>query len=236
MLMCMKPFEDLGESRIDDGTVFSLHKHDGEFYLKYNGYDLMSTLYTYSEQLLAEVGCSEILEGKKTRPAHPRILIGGLGLGFTLKRTLELVGSPALVEVAELMPPFVEWNRTFLVEHNGPLLDDPRTMITLGDLYDTIHNKSNNTYDALLLDIDNTPDDLITEGNNRLYTLEFLQQIQNILTPNGRVSYWLSGPSPKFKKLLEKSGFKVEPHAAKAHHKSKRPRHMIYVCTQKPKR
>ena len=87
----MKPYVKLDESRMSDGTVFSLHQHDGKFYLKYNGYELMSTALTYSEELLAEIGCASLIEGKSTRPDHPRILIGGLGLGFTLKRTLELV-------------------------------------------------------------------------------------------------------------------------------------------------
>lgn len=234
--MGMKPYEDLGESRIDSGTLFSLHKRDGEFFLKYNGNDLMSTAYTFSEEMLADVGCKTILVDKATRPAHPKVLIGGLGLGFTLKRTLQLVGKPATVEVAELMPPLIEWNRTFLVECNGALLDDPRTVITQGDLFDIICSKQSGSYDVLLLDIDNTPDDLITGGNNRLYTPEFLKKIQQILRPGGKVSYWLSEPAPKFKKLLEKVGFEVVAHAAKAHERSKRARHCIYVCSVKARK
>ena len=226
----MKPYVKLGESTMSDGTVFSLHKHDGKFYLKYNGFDLMSSALTFSEELLAQIGCAALLPGKASRPKHPKILIGGLGLGFTLKRTLELVGKPATVEVAELMPPLIEWNRTFLVEHNGPLLEDPRTKITQGDLYDTIMSKSKGSYDALLLDIDNTPDDLITAGNARLYSQKFLMKIGEILTPNGCVAYWLSEPAPKFKKCLIKAGFDVEEHAAKPHEKSKRARHCIYVA------
>ena len=229
----MKPYEDLGEAVIDSGTVFSLHKRDGEFFLKYNGNDLMSTAFTHSEEMLADYGCKHILPDKSTRPAKPHVLIGGLGLGFTLRRTLQLVGQPAKVEVAELMQPLIDWNRTFLVECNGPLLEDPRTLITKGDLFDTISNKQSNSYDALLLDIDNTPDDLITSGNNRLYTPEFLKKLQQILKPGGKVSYWLSEPAPKFKKLLEKSGFIVEAHAVKPHVKSKRARHCIYVCSEK---
>lgn len=229
----MKPYVKLGESKMSDGTVFSLHKHDGKFYLKYNGFDLMSTALTFSEEMLAEVGCSDLLPGKPTRPKHPKVLIGGLGLGFTLKRTLELVGKPATVEVAELMPPLIEWNRTFLVEHNGPLLEDPRTKITQGDLFNTINSKTKGSYDALLLDIDNTPDDLITAGNARLYSPKFLAKIKEILTPNGRVSYWLSEPAPKFKKCLVKAGFWVEEHAAKSHEKSKQARHCIYVASHR---
>ena len=228
----MKPYVKLDESTMSDGTVFSLHKHDGKFYLKYNGYDLMSTALTCSEEMLAEVGCAKILEGNPTRPKHPKVLIGGLGLGFTLKRTLELIGKPATVEVAELMPTLIEWNRTFLVEHNGPLLEDPRTKVIEGDLFDIISSKGKGSYDALLLDIDNTPDDLITAGNARLYSPAFLAKIRSIMTPDGCVAYWLSEPAPKFRKLLIKAGFHVEAYAAKPHEKSKRARHCIYVATR----
>ncbi len=229
----MIPYEDLGESRLADGTVFSLHKRNKEFFLKYNGCELMSTNHTFSEEMLSEVGCAHLRAGKSKRPAHPKVLIGGLGLGFTLKRALEIVGSPATVEVAELMPPLIEWNRTFLVEYNGPLLEDPRTVITQGDLFDTLSNKPNGIYDSILLDIDNTPDDLITASNQRLYTPEFLQKLMDVLTPVGKVCYWLSEPAPKFKKQLEKAGFYVEAHAAKQHKNSKRAMHCIYVCSRK---
>ncbi len=229
----MKPYVKLSESKMPDGTVFSLHQHDGNFYLKYNGLELMSTALTFSEQLLADIGCADLLENKATRPNHPRILIGGLGLGYTLKRTLELVGRPATVEVAELMPPLIEWNRTFLVEHNGPLLEDPRTQITQGDLFDIISSKGKGSYDALLLDIDNTPDDLITSGNARLYSAGFLAKIREVVTPTGRVAYWLSEPAPDFKKCLLKAGFHVDEHAAKPHEKSKRARHCIYLASRR---
>ncbi|MGJ8635057.1 MAG: spermine synthase [Luteolibacter sp.] len=229
----MKPYVKLSESKMSDGTVYSLHKHDGKFYLKYNGYELMSTSLTYSEEMLAEMGCVELLEGKASRPKQPKVLIGGLGLGFTLKRTLELVGRPAMVDVAELMPPLIEWNRTFLVEHNGPLLEDERTNIIQGDLFDIVSSTKRGSYDALLLDIDNTPDDLITSGNSRLYSPGFLQKIREVITPNGRVAYWLSEPAPKFKKLLIKSGFQVEEHMVKHHEKAKRARHCILIARRK---
>jgi spermidine synthase len=160
-------------------------------------------------------------------------LIGGLGLGFTLKRTLELVGSPATVDVAELMPPLIEWNRTHLVEHNGPLLEDPRTHIIQGDLYNIISDTNPGFYDSLLLDIDNTPDDLITSGNSRLYSQKFLEKLRNVLTAKGCLSYWLSEPAPRFKKLLIKTGFQVEEFASKPHEKSKRSRHCILLARKR---
>lgn len=223
----MKPYKNLAESIMPDGTVFSLHSHDGDFYLKYNGNELMSTSQTFSERHLSDIGCAHILSGKATRPAHPRVLIGGLGLGFTLKRTLELIGKPATVEVAELMTPIIEWNRTFLVDYNGPLLEDPRTEVSQGDFYDIIMSKSKSSYDALLIDIDNTPDDLITSGNDKMYSPAFLKQLQHILKQGGNLTYWLAEPAPKFKKLLGKAGFQVEEHASKPREKSKRARHCI---------
>ena len=229
----MKPYLKIDETKMPDGTLYSLHKHDGKIYLKYNGNELMSTAMTFSEQQLADFGCQLLMEGKATRPKHPKILIGGLGLGFTLKRTLELVGSPATVDVAELMPPLIEWNRTHLVEFNGPLLDDPRTHIIQGDLFDIVSNKKPGSYDSLLLDIDNTPDDLITSGNVRLYSPGFLDKLRQLITPQGSIAYWLSEPAPKFKKLLIKAGFNVEEFASKPHERSKRSRHCILLARRK---
>ncbi len=229
----MKPYLKIAESTMPDGTVYSLHRHDGKIYLKYNGHELMSTVLTYSEQQLADLGCRSLLEGQASRPAHPKVLIGGLGLGFTLKRTLDLVGSPASVDVAELMPPLIEWNRTHLVEFNGPLLEDPRTKIIQGDLFDIVSNKPPGSYDALLLDIDNTPDDLITSGNARLYSPGFLEKLRKVITPQGCIAYWLSEPAPKFRKCLIKAGFAVEEFASKPQERSKRSRHCILLARRK---
>ena len=229
----MKPFVKIDESTMPDGTHYSLHKHDGKIYLKYNGFDLMSTALTFSEQQLADIGCESLQKGMTSKPAHPKILIGGLGLGFTLKRTLELVGSPATVDVAELMPPLIEWNRTHLVEFNGPLLEDPRTVIIQGDLFDIVSKKKPGSYDALLLDIDNTPEDLITSGNHRLYTPEFLQKLRKVITPKGCIAYWLSEPDQKFKKLLISAGFTVEQFASKRHERAKQARHCLLRARRK---
>ena len=226
----MKPYIDLAEARVPDGTKFTLHTHDGKFYLKNDGRDLMSTALTFSEQMLAEKGCEAILENKSSRPTHPRVLIGGLGMGFTLKRTLELIGRPATVEVAELVPEIIEWNRTFLVEHNGPLLEDERTEIFLGDLFDCLKKQGKNSYDAILIDIDDTPDSLIVPRNRRLYTNEFLTGLRTALKPNGCLAFWLAEPTPKFLKALRNAGFHVDDFPAKPHEKSKRARHCIYVA------
>ena len=230
MVAGVKPYIQLAEARLPDGTVFSLHKHDGHFYLKNDGRELMSTRMTYSEQLLAELGCAAILAEDGRGPANPKILIGGLGMGFTLKRTLELVGRRATVEVVELMPEIIEWNRTILSEHNGPILDDERTTVTCGDLFQCLQKYAKGSIDALLVDIDDGPDMLITEGNSRLYTPSFFARVREALAPTGCAAYWMAHPTPGFEKKLLRAGFQVEAVPAKPHEKSKKPRHCIYLA------
>ena len=222
------PYMQLDKTSLPDGTLLSLHKHDGDFVLEYNGLELMSTNLTWSEQMLADLGCVDLLEGATTRPEHPRVLIGGLGMGFTLKRVLELVGSPATVDVAELMNQVIEWNRTYLVEHNGPLLEDPRTNVILADLFDCLGD--GDMYDAILIDIDDSPDALITEDNGKLYTPSFLKLLRESLNPGGCLAYWMAEPSPKLEKALKKASFNLEEHPAKHHEQSEEARHRIYVA------
>jgi len=228
MLRPVKPYIQLDKTSMPDGTLLSLHKQGGEFILEYNGLELMSTNLTWSEQMLAELGCVDLLEGAATRPEHPRVLIGGLGMGFTLKRVLELVGSPATVDVAELMNQVIEWNRTYLVEHNGPLLEDPRTNVILADLFDCLGEGE--MYDAILIDIDDTPDARITEDNVKLYTPSFLKLLRESLNPGGCLAYWMAIPSPKLEKALKKAGFNLKEHPAAPHEQSDETRHRIYVA------
>ncbi|MCH7228165.1 spermine synthase [Haloferula sp. A504] len=220
------PFLD--KTTLPDGTLLCLYKHDGDFVLEYDGLELMSTNLTCSERMLADLGCAELREGAPGRPEHPRVLIGGLGMGFTLKRVLELVGSPATVDVAELMGQVIEWNRTYLVEHNGPLLDDPRTNVIQADLFDCLGE--GDYYDAILIDIDDTPDALITRDNAKLYTPIFLSLLRDSLNPGGCLAYWMAEPSPRLEKALKKEGFHLEEHPAKPHEQSDEARHRIYVA------
>lgn len=229
----MKPYVNLAEARLADGTVFSLHQHDGHFYLKNDGRELMSTRMTWSERLLAELGCASLASGLPTRPAHPRILIGGLGMGFTLRRALEFVGHPATIEVAELMPEIIAWNRSFLAGHNGPILDDPRTRIHQGDLFECLAKYPNGSLDAILVDIDDGPDMLITEQNSKLYTPSFFAKVREALKPAGRAAYWMAHPTPVLEAKLLRAGFRVEAVPAKPHEKAKKPRHCIYLAARR---
>jgi spermidine synthase len=219
---------ELGRASLPDGTLLSLRKEDGYFILEYDGLELMSTDLTHSEQMLAELGCADLLEGAESRPEHPRVLIGGLGMGFTLKRVLELVGSPATVDVAELVSQVIEWNRTYLVGFNGPLLIDPRTTVIQADLFDCLGDGER--YDAILIDIDDTPNDLITADNARLYTPDFLKLLGDSLNPGGCLAYWMAEPSPELERALKKAGFTLKEHSAKESEGADEARHRIYIA------
>ena len=220
----MKPFRNLAQTRTPDGSLFTLHEHDGEFFLKLNGRQLMSTTSTTSELLLAQLPC----EGLALRP-HSRVLIGGLGLGFSLQRALELVGPSGTVEVAELLPEVVDWNREFLMEVNGALLDDPRTKIWVHDVFDVIRRSKKNYYDAILLDVDNGPTSFVQADNSRIYTKSGMDLIFHALKPGGKVAFWSACEEPGFVRTLAAANFRAEAFEAKAHERAKRAAHVIYI-------
>jgi spermidine synthase len=187
------------------------------------GLQLMSTTASSSEEQMAELSCAHL-------PKNPRILIGGLGFGFTLKRVLALTGSDATVDVAELLPEVVAWNREFLHEVNGKLLDDPRVKTHVGDVYDLIDRCGENRYDAILLDVDNGPDPFVQKGNERLYATPGITRIKNALQPEGRVIFWSAHPDKSFAKSLGNFFKNVECISAKAYPKAKRFTHTLFVA------
>ena len=219
----MKPFHNLAETRTPDGSRFSLHEHCGEYFLKLNGTQLMGSNSTVSELMLADLACEW-----RAHRAAPHVLIGGLGLGFSLKRVLELTGPQAKVEVAELLPEVVAWNRTFLRGLNGELLDDPRVRVTVGDVFGCIKSGAAR-YDAILLDVDNGPTSFVQPKNSRLYTSSGFASIRRALKPEGRVAFWSADQEPAFLAQFGRSGFYVEEVPAKAHERAKRAAHRIYV-------
>jgi len=184
----------------------------------------MSTKASFSEEQMAELACAKL-------PAKPRILIGGLGFGFTLKRVAALCGPDATIEVAELIPEVVAWNREFLQEVNGKLLDDPRVRVHVGDVYHLIGSrKAENRYHAILLDVDNGPDALVQRVNNRIYERPGLERIRNALHPRGG---WFSGhphPDVGFARALGSYFRRVESVGSKGYAKAKRPAHTLFVA------
>ena len=185
----------------------------------------MSTTATSSELLLAQLPC----DGLRGR-ADACVLIGGLGLGFSLQRVLALVGRRARVQVAELLPEVVAWNREFLREVNGRLLDDRRVEVITRDVFDVIRRAEPAAYDAILLDVDNGPTSVVQAGNARIYNRRGLGMIARALKKGGKVAFWSAEAEPEFVRSLAHAGFKAEAFPAKAHEHAKREAHMIYLA------
>ena len=227
--LILKPFRNLGQTQTPDGSLFALHEHDGEYFLKLNGRQLMSTTSTTSELMLAQLPC----KGLASR-ADACVLIGGLGLGYSLRRALELVGPTAGVEVAELLPDVVAWNREFLRDVNGALLDDPRVKVIVGDVFDVIRRAKNGCYDAILLDVDNGPTSFVQAKNSRLYDRRGFGLISRTLKPGGKVAFWSACEEPGFIQSLSAAGFRAEAVPVKANEHAKRDAHVIYVAEHMP--
>ena len=219
----MKPFITLAETKTPDGGRLTLHERDGEHYIYLNGEQLMSSVATSSEIRLAELACAKIQKG-----TADRVLIGGMGLGFTLKRTLQLVGQDAKVEVNELLPEILDWNREHLADLNGKLLDDTRVKMRLRDVTETISNAKEATYSAIMLDIDNGAEAMVSRANRNLYSVYGLVKIAKALTLGGRAVFWSATKNDRFRKKLVKVGFKVTEVGSKAYPNAKRETHFLY--------
>lgn len=177
-----------------------------------------------SESLLGRTGVDQINKDIPTR-----VLIGGLGLGFTLKSVLESGNSKMRIELAELVPEVIEWNRTYLKELNGKLLDDPCVDIKGMDVIDLIQNAEPRTYDAILLDVDNGPVAMVDANNDQLYSNSGIRLMCRALKKGGRIVVWSAGPDLKFEKRLSEFCCKFQRVAAKVYDGAKRARHMIYT-------
>ena len=228
-LRLMKPFVTLAEARTPDGAELTLHGHDGHFYLRVNRQPLMGTNACESEKALADLAC----DGLEVKRA-PKVLIGGLGFGFTLRRVLERVGKGAVVQVAELLPEVVAWNREFLSEVNGDLLKDARVKVIVGDVFKVISQAKPGYYDAIMLDVDNGPIAMVQDGNSRLYQTQGFEAISRALAPDGRVAFWSASPDRGFARELGKAGFAVEVFGCKAYAQARRNSHTIFVADRKP--
>ena len=221
----MKVTRTLATCTTPDGERLTLHEHDGHYFLKVAGLQLMSTTASSSEEQMAELACSEL-------PENPRILIGGLGFGFTLRKVLEMTSAGAQVDVAELLPEVIQWNREFLGDVNGHLLEDPRVTIRLADVHDVIRDAKVRKYHAILLDVDNGPDPFVQKGNERLYGQSGVAEVRSALESKGRVVYWSAHPDAAFVKILKSLFGEVQCISAKAYPKAKRFTHTLFVATR----
>lgn len=205
----MLRYETLDSMTTPEGLDLRLVRHGREIFILLDGGELMSTRRHGSEVALAEVGCRDLPNPKK-----PRVLIGGLGLGYTLRAALDVLPPGADVCVAEIFPRVVAWNRSFLADLQKGALSDPRTRIVEKDAYEVI---GEGNWDAILLDTDNGPQAWCLEGNRRLYDRRGLERIHGALVPSGMLAIWASNQDPRFVKQLSKAGFDASSQTARAH-------------------
>lgn len=223
----MKPRRALAEAFTPEGRRLVLSEHDGAFVVSLNGQELMHERAHASEVLLGRLGVAEL----ETREAA-RVLVGGLGLGFTLRHVLAGLTAHAVVEVVELIPAVVAWNRSFLRGLNGECLDDPRVTVITEDVGKVIRMAAPGTYDRVLLDVDNGPVAMVAAGNEGLYSVAGLRAMRRALQPAGRAVFWSAGPDAAFVDRLKQAGFEVEAVPAKVHEKAKRSAYVLYVATR----
>lgn len=207
----MKPTERLATASAPDGTELVLYRHDGAYQIRVGGVELMSTRRFHSEEKLAELACAHLREA-----TAPRVLVGGLGFGFTLKAALRALPVDTLVIVAELVPAVVEWNRNPAWALSSDALADARVEVRLSDVMSSI-KQGVGRYDAIILDVDNGADALTTKSNRKLYTDAGVSAAVEALAPGGRIAYWSAAKDPEFVKTLERAGLAVETHSVRVH-------------------
>ena len=225
----MTPWELIDTARIPgEGGEMRLMRRGHEFTIWLGPIALMGSRAGQSEEVLARLGCA----GAADMP-QPRVLIGGLGMGFTLRETLRLLGPGAAVTVAELVPAVVAWGRGPLAALHAGSLDDARVTIHEGDVGTLIRKAAAGPapgrYDAVLLDVDNGPDGLTRHGNDALYTAAGLNAGFAALRPGGTLAVWASEPDERFTARLKRAGFAVEVATPRAHGK-RGIRHVVWVA------
>jgi len=220
----MKPLERLGQARTPQGTVLALYRHDGAYTIRADGVELMSTRRHLSEDRLAEVACEPLRDR-----AGARVLIGGLGLGFTLRAALALLPADAEVVVAELVAEVIEWNLDPRWGLSVEALADPRVRLEHGDVTDVLR-ASPGAFDAIMLDTDNGPDGMLISENSALYAARGVATTVAALRAGGRIVYWSVGDDPRFVSALRRARLGVRELRVRAHDTAG-PMHVLYVAT-----
>ncbi len=221
----MKKFERLGEATAPDGTVLTLYRHDGAYTIRINGVELMSTRRHHSEDRLAELACASLQQ-----TAGARVLIGGLGLGFTLRAALQLLPATAHVMIVELVRAVIDWNLAPEYQLSVGALGDARVELRHDDVANILQTHLA-AFDAVVLDVDNGAEPLTTRGNAALYADAGITLAANALRPGGRLAYWSAEPDARFEKSLRRAGLTVTATRVRSHGTSG-GWYMIYVATR----
>lgn len=223
----MIAWELIDSSRVpgSDGEL-CLYRRGKEYSIMVNGAELMNSRAHGSEDALAELACARIM-GRLS----PRVLIGGLGMGYTTAAALCQLGSDAQVVVAELVPAVVEWNRGPLSDLAGHPLQDPRIIVREIDVAKLLQAERE-AYDAILLDVDNGPEGMTRNGNNWLYSSAGLGAAHQALRPGGVLAVWSAGPDRPFSKRLTQAGFEVDEVSVRARGRKGGERHTIWFAVR----
>jgi spermidine synthase len=214
----------------DSDSYMRLMRRGDELVIRVDGRELMSNRMHGSEDALANLACDQ-LENRNQNISTARILIGGMGIGFTLAAALKRLGPEARVVVAELVPAVVEWNRGILGEPAGHPVKDPRASVHTGDVADLIRTPPK-PWDAILLDVDNGPAGLTRSSNDWLYGHKGLNAAFKALQPGGVLGVWSAAPDNAFTRRVERAGFRANPIKVRSRGDRGGRRHIIWICTR----
>ena len=219
----MKPRQLVGTAMLPDGGELRLFRHGDDHMIMLGGNELMSSRMGGSEEALAVMTCERL------RGAAPHLLIGGYGMGFTLRAALAVLGPGARVTLTELVPEIIDWARGPMAALTAGCLDDPRVDLVVGDVAAVI-GAAAKSYDAILLDVDNGPDGLTRAANDQIYSMKGLALAKAALKPDGILAIWSAAPDAAFSRRLRDVGFAVEEVSVRARSNGKGPRHVIWFA------
>ena len=222
----LKP-ELIDRARIPSGGELRLVSHGGDFKILLERNELMSSRMSGSERALATMTLDR-LKGR----AAPRLLIGGYGMGFTLRAALA-ERADVRITLVELVPEVIAWARGPMADLAAGCLDDPRVALVMGDVGEAIR-KARGSYDAILLDVDNGPDGVVRDDNDAIYSARGLEAAADALSPGGVLAIWSAAPDAAFARRLARAGFAVEEETVRARENGKGPRHTIWFARKRP--
>jgi spermidine synthase len=220
----VKPFELLSQAQAPDGTALKLVRRDDEYLILAGDKPLMSSRMHGSEEALAEAACRKARTLK-----HPQVLIGGLGMGFTLRAALRILPTQSTVVVVELVPAVVEWNRGPLGALAAYPLSDQRVRVEINDVAASMR-LSPGQFDAILLDVDNGPAAFTVSNNAALYNDAGIENAYTALKSSGTLAVWSAREDKRFERRLRQAGFAVKVEGVSARGKSGGARHTIYLA------
>lgn len=222
----MKPTETLARETTPEGDELVLARRDGVYYLRVDGKELMTSRVHGSEEALSSLALKAL--GKRQAP---RVLVGGLGFGYTLRAALDHLPPDASVVVGEIFPSLLKWNRDVLGDLAGRPLDDRRVEVVLGDVRDLLDGRWR--FDAVLLDVDNGAEALTLRSNAGLYTPAGLERLGRSLTAGGVAAFWASFPAPAFEQRLRRAGFEAWTERVPDRAGGKRKNHVIFLARRR---